>query len=86
MLFNDVVYGVQRPLMSSVLFDVSHNCSISILMKKADHLFLKLFICDSFLWQPVMFFWVRQGLEIKMLLLREVLSVCMRRQTHQSDG
>lgn len=49
---------------------------------------MKLFICDSFLWQPVMFFWVRQGLEIKMLLLREVLSVYMHRQTHQrmDDG
>lgn len=35
-----------------------------------------------------MFFWVRQGLEIKMLLLREVLSVCMHRQKHQrmDDG
>lgn len=35
-VYNDPLHGALRPLASAVLFDVSHKCSISILLEKKD--------------------------------------------------
>lgn len=89
--FNDVANGARRLLVPSLWSDDTHECSISVLLgEKSRHfntcsyLYLTLFFsrqCDF-----LFCFGMRQGLEIRMLFMEEVLSVCVHRRTHQSDG